>query len=298
MKLPSHRRAAVCLVLFSPVACALASGAGLSSVLASARAQQPPTTALGCESAELDVTLVEHVRERHRLDAHVMAEVLLLLCPSSPRRFRWRILDALVLEELDEPMRARAALADTLESAALPERATAATLLARSYAAAGDAAAYASALDRLPPSTRMRLQAFSSREDAGQFRRAIALLADVPTRAQALDQFRPYDEASHAHRPWLAGTLSAILPGLGQVYAGSWRGAAVALVLNSLFIGATVELAWRRLYITAAAAGVAASIFYVGNVLNAVDLARRENEQGARPYADALERTLVPEAYP
>lgn len=285
-------------VAFSVVASlttlALFSGAGLSPALA----QESSAARLDCESGGLDAILTNHIREHHRLDAHQLTEMLLLLCPSSPRRFRWRTLDALVLQDLDEPARAQAALSDVIQDAPLPERRRAATLLALSYARQGDAAAFAVALGRLPPDTTARLRAFSTRDDARQFQRALDLLPDPLIREQARQAFRSYDEASHAHRPWLAGALSAILPGLGQVYAGSWRGAAVALVLNAVLIGATTELVWRRLYFTAGAAGVAASIFYVGNILNAADLARRENEQAARPYEEALERTLVPEAQP
>jgi hypothetical protein len=109
--------------------------------------------------------------------------------------------------------------------------------------------------------------------------------------------FADYQRA-HVRRPWLAGVLSAVLPGAGQAYAGSWQGAAVALVLNAALIGATAELATRRLYFSAAAAGTAASIFYVGNILNAADLAQRRNERASAPAREAMERLLIPEAYP
>ena len=264
--------------------------------LSPARAEE--SSAVGCESGRLEETLTAHVRARHLLDAHGLAEVLLAICPSSPRRFQWRILDALVLEELDEPLRAQAALFDVMKHAPLPERETAATLLARGYALGGDVAAFNNALGRLTPESAARLRAFTLRADRPQFQRALGTLPDPNVRAHAVEYFVPFDEAVHTRRPWLAGTLSALLPGLGQVYAGSWQGAAVAFVLNAVLIGATAELAWRRLYISAGATGVAASIFYVGNVLNAADLARRRNEQAARPYEEALERILIPEAHP
>ena len=95
--------------------------------------------------------------------------------------------------------------------------------------------------------------------------------------------------------PALAGVMSALLPGSGQLYAGSLQAAAVTFVLNSLFIGATVELARDKLYVTAAAAGTAASFFYLGGIINAADLARRRNRIAQQPYADELEELLVPE---
>jgi hypothetical protein len=224
--------------------------------------------------------------------------VLLALCPTSPARDRWRILDALVLDELDEPLRAEAALASVARGAPSPEAETAAILLARAYLRRGDQAAFAGSLDRLPPTPALRLRAFAARADPAQFRGLVMTLPAPALRARALAQGADYDQVSRTRRPWLAGMLSAIVPGSGQVYAGSWQGGVVAFVLNAVLIGATVELGWRHLYVSAGAAGVAASVFYVGNVLNAADLAQRRNEQSARPSAEALERLLIPEAYP
>jgi hypothetical protein len=61
------------------------------------------------------------------------------------------------------------------------------------------------------------------------------------------------------------------------------------------FISATVELALDKHYATAAAAGTAASFFYVGGIINGVDLARHRNHIAQQPYADRLEQLLVPE---
>jgi hypothetical protein len=251
-----------------------------------------------CESVQLDRSLTEHVRARHLLDAHGLAEIMLAICPSSPLRFRWRILNALVLEELDEPARAQAALFDTMKDAPSPERETSAVLLARSYLLAGDDTAFDRALSQLPPDAAVRLRTFAAHDDQARFQRVVGTLSDPKTTAEALKHFAAYDQAAHARHPWLAGTLSVVLPGAGQAYAGSWQGAAVAFVLNAVLVGATAELAWRRLYISAGAAGLAASIFYVGNVFNAADLAARGNQQGARVHGEALERVLIPEAYP
>jgi hypothetical protein len=89
--------------------------------------------------------------------------------------------------------------------------------------------------------------------------------------------------------------LSAVLPGSGQLYAGSLQAAAVTFALNALFIGATVELARDHDYWTATAAGTVASFFYIGGVINAADLARRRDQLAAQPDADALEELLLPE---
>ena len=69
----------------------------------------------------------------------------------------------------------------------------------------------------------------------------------------------------------------------------------MTFVLNGLFVAATVELVRDEKYFTAAAAGTAASFFYVGGIMNAVDLAQRRNERASEDEAKDLEKLLVPE---
>ena len=143
---------------------------------------------------------------------------------------------------------------------------------------------------------RARLATLEAAPDRDRFLRAAEGL-EPSLRGQAADSASTLWAAQTTRRPWLAATLS-ILPGAGQVYAGSWQGAAVAFFLNAVLIGATVELAHHKLYVTAAAAGVASSFFYFGNIINAADLARRRNEMAAEPARLDLERLLLPEAHP
>ena len=121
---------------------------------------------------------------------------------------------------------------------------------------------------------------------------------DPRDRTPARDTLRRLWAAEHTKRPWLAAGMSVVLPGAGQAYAGSWQGAAVAFLMNAFLIGASVELVSHKLYLSAGAAGLAASFFYVGNVLNAADLAARRNEMAAAPARLELERQLLPEAHP
>jgi hypothetical protein len=149
---------------------------------------------------------------------------------------------------------------------------------------------------RLATADATRLAALAALDDQRAFAKQLAQHPGSQ-RDEVAARFGEYQQA-HARRPWLAGVFSAFLPGAGQAYAGSWQGAAVAFVLNAALIGATVELAHRRMYFSATAAGTAASIFYLGNIINAADLAQRRNERAAAPAREALERLLVPEAYP
>ena len=48
--------------------------------------------------------------------------------------------------------------------------------------------------------------------------------------------------------PLLAGSLSALLPGAGQFYAGSWQSGTLAFVLNALFLSSTLELQKKDLH--------------------------------------------------
>ncbi|MCB9741216.1 MAG: hypothetical protein H6741_16660 [Alphaproteobacteria bacterium] len=88
--------------------------------------------------------------------------------------------------------------------------------------------------------------------------------------------------------PLAAGLLSALLPGAGQLYAGEPRDAASALLLNGLFIGGTTALIRQRAWPAAALTGVFTLGFYSGNVLSAVNAARRRNQRLERARLDTL----------
>lgn len=102
---------------------------------------------------------------------------------------------------------------------------------------------------------------------------------DGTAEAGRVESFRLWKENLPQQKsPGLAGTLSAILPGAGQVYTGSWQSGAMAFILNALFLSATLELADKDLDATAVASGVVFSITYLGNILNAAETARIYNQ--------------------
>jgi hypothetical protein len=194
----------------------------------------------------------------------------------------WRLLDDVALLRLED----RAyALAD-LSSLHTPP---ADVILAWAYLTNRDWQAAHAVLPRIPEPRRAALIALSSLPDEDRFAAAARSLDP-----RALELGHRY-HAARVKSPALAAVMSAVLPGSGQVYAGSLQAAAVTFVLNALFVGATVELARDKDYVTAAAAGTAASVFYVGGIINAADLARRRNRIAQQPYADELEELLVPE---
>jgi hypothetical protein len=229
--------------------------------------------------------------QKQYFEVHYTLHALAALCPYSAELPEWRLLDAGVLLRLGDTNSARAELSLLLELPDMAERARA--LLGYSFATDRDDAALAESLARSTPATRSRLQALTALPDADAFARVAqgldrALLAPVQA-AEA--RYR----AAPRKRPAAAGLLSAVIPGLGQAYAGSWSGAAVALALTGTLAVATVELARHDLPWAAGATGLMGSVFYVGNVMNAVDLAERVNERATRPAYDELEQLLLPE---
>ncbi|MDB4963944.1 MAG: hypothetical protein JWP01_3943 [Myxococcales bacterium] len=265
-----------------------------SSVLAHADEPVPaePSRALAasCADAELAPRLTTLLRARRFADVHHAAVGVRVVCGDVPLE-RARLLDAIALLRLEDR---DPALADLQALAAQPTTGQPATLvLAWAYFANGDRAAGTQVLTRVPSPRAAAVRALASLDDRSAFERQ---LRDVPEPVQSSARLEGARyRAARGKHPALAGVLSAVLPGAGQVYAGSWQAAAVTLVLNGLFVTATVELALDKHYFTAAAAGTAASFFYVGGIMNAVDLARRRNERGGAPHAEALERLLLPE---
>lgn len=113
---------------------------------------------------------------------------------------------------------------------------------------------------------------------------------------QRVDSFQQWKETlPNQKSPALAGTLSAILPGAGQAYTGSWQSGAMAFVLNALFLSATLELQDKDLHATALASGVVFSITYLGNILNAAESARIYNQNYYAPKIEEEKAKRFPE---
>jgi len=116
--------------------------------------------------------------------------------------------------------------------------------------------------------------------EAGEPARARAEFGrlDEPLRAPLLERTAACEELPERSR-WLAGSLSAVLPGAGQLYAGRPEDALVAFTTNGVLIGATA-LAWhRKERVTAGALGFVAFGFYLGNVYGGVNAAARHDRE-------------------
>lgn len=240
---------------------------------------------ISCDRAAVQVLTA--IRQHAYLDGHLIAQVARLGCD----RFELDAWDAVALVHLDEYVRARVLLT--------PWRTTlhethAGLLSAWTFWVERDNDAFTRALVQLPDSARLRLVALAAPSTTTI---DLALKHDPSRRDTALTALASREHARE-RRPWLAGMLSVVVPGAGQLYAGSLESGAMAFVLNALAIGATIELARRELYVTAALTGTVASMFYAGNIGSAVSLARRRNELAQASWTDALRSALLPEAYP
>jgi hypothetical protein len=262
------------------------------------------TAAAGAPSWAADPCQTPLARDRPRdlyrdgafVAAHHLASTLRVLCPGAQAAESWGLVEALALTALDDGSRASRVLRE-LATAGNGQGSRPVVALAWLYLRQGDDEAFVGVLRRLPPAAAARLRAFSEVDSAERFP-TIARALGEPMASAAVGVQRELIVAGKSRRPWLAAVLSAIVPGAGQVYAGSWGAAAAVLAANALLIGTSVELYRRDLPLTAATAAVATSMVYLGGVLNAADLARRRNVTAARAPREQLERLLVPEVHP
>ncbi|HEY5920218.1 MAG TPA: hypothetical protein VIV11_01050 [Kofleriaceae bacterium] len=254
---------------------------------ADASAPSTATASPSCADATIAAGLATLLRAERFADAHHAAVSARVMCKGAALDGT-RIADAIALLRLEDR---EWAIRDLQELA--PRHEVAALVLAWAYSSNRDHGAAQVVLARLPAPRAAAVQALGKLDNAGAFSATVGQLdASVQVRAREIAQrYR----GARAKRPALAGVLSALLPGSGQLYAGSWQAAGVTLVLNGLFVAATVELAREKMYLSAAATGTAASFFYVGGIMNAVDLARRRNQIAQQPYARELEQLLLPE---
>lgn len=92
------------------------------------------------------------------------------------------------------------------------------------------------------------------------------------TEAVNLLQVRQDISGYSRRQPWVAGTLSALVPGLGKVYAGNTGEGIAAFLVTGSLMAVTAEnwikegpTNWKTI-----AAGLLSAVFYVGNIYGSV----------------------------
>ena len=123
------------------------------------------------------------------------------------------------------------------------------------------------------------------------FRRPLSLepeafeSATMQAAARGLKRHDAAFEGLELRRPWLAASLSALLPGAGQVYNGRWGDGVLALGLNAAMGGATY---YSFAKLESVPLGVVSALFwsgfYIGNIVNAHTDALRLNEVAYQAY--------------
>lgn len=92
--------------------------------------------------------------------------------------------------------------------------------------------------------------------------------------------------------PALAGTLSAVLPGAGQLYARRPRDAFWAFTLNALFFSAAWYAFEHDEPVAGSLCGAFALIWYSGNIYNAIDGAHLTNNDREQSFFRPLEEQI------
>jgi TM2 domain-containing membrane protein YozV len=142
----------------------------------------------------------------------------------------------------------------------------------------------------------LSLAAVPGRE--GEAAAVVAPLASAPDLAPSAAAVAAASSAlARAPRksPAVAGALSALLPGLGQVYDGEPAAGAAALGVNALFVWAAVD-AFRGRHLGLGAVAVALeSLWYGGAIFGAVSGAHRYNRDARAAILQELEGRIPPE---
>jgi hypothetical protein len=90
--------------------------------------------------------------------------------------------------------------------------------------------------------------------------------------------------------PWIAGGLSAILPGAGRVYAGDWKNALVSVMFVGINSYQSIR-GFRKNGIQSSSGwifGTIAAGFYIGNIYGSAWTAKRKNQQKYDRYKKTI----------
>jgi TolA-binding protein/TM2 domain-containing membrane protein YozV len=132
--------------------------------------------------------------------------------------------------------------------------------------------------------------------DSGKYKEAITTLGMLQSEsthypgARSLRQALEQRPETGKKSPVVAGTLSAVLPGSGHLYAGRPGQAASSFLLNALFIAGAV-LAFQN--DSPVLGGILVFFelgWYQGGIRSAVQAARQENEKQERKYRRELKQ--------
>jgi outer membrane protein assembly factor BamD (BamD/ComL family) len=104
--------------------------------------------------------------------------------------------------------------------------------------------------------------------------------------AQGLEKIDEIPQKS----PTMAGILAAVLPGSGHLYSERYRDAAIAFLLNGVFIWGMVESFQQESYVVGGILTFFELGWYSGNIYSAVASAHKYNRKQQQQYIEFLEK--------
>lgn len=107
-----------------------------------------------------------------------------------------------------------------------------------------------------------------------------------------------YLENNNVKSPYISGAMSALIPGAGQAYNGTYQSGVLAFVINAIFLWSALEFKKNNLDGPAIASGAVFSITYFGNIMNAINTSNKINENNSKVYKDEIREALFPELRP
>jgi TolA-binding protein/TM2 domain-containing membrane protein YozV len=129
----------------------------------------------------------------------------------------------------------------------------------------------------------------------GQWRQAADEFQKLPPDSPLHAQAKGLAEGSEKYpgitikSPALAGGLSAVIPGAGQLYINRPGDALVSFLLNGAFIWATVEAFQHDNNVTGGILLFFESGWYLGNIYNAVSGTHKYNRRSEKQFLDGLQ---------
>ncbi|MFH0909755.1 MAG: tetratricopeptide repeat protein [bacterium] len=128
--------------------------------------------------------------------------------------------------------------------------------------------------------------------------RSVALTSRVSEAATGLaGQAKVYENLPHKSA-WLAGSMSAALPGAGQLYVGRPQDAAIAFILNGVLIWGGYEAFDKGENVAGVMLAVVEAGWYFGNIYNAANNAHKFNRRQKDTFFRNVEIRFAPALLP
>ena len=119
------------------------------------------------------------------------------------------------------------------------------------------------------PSVDKGIEQFSRLSDSGRA---------LPEANDFLNDWRTKSEPEYKS-PWLAGTMSAVIPGTGSLYTGRYTEGFYAFFITALFAVATIEAIHQEDKSLSLLLGSFTIAFYGGNIYTAINSAYKVNDK-------------------